>query len=417
MNMHIDVAQRIVAFLSGNVAGNNAIFDDIDKQITPPDHYATTFYCLAALLSFRYNKDDSLRQKAQIVLSGFLSRVPFAESNSNRGHKEFNDLAIVNIKKYCYGYLEKDLQQKIDEYVSTAIPSFVDYSLRVPNNWFAMHVISSLLKNVMINNRPDSSNLLYFNHYIKKTRLSDAFLYDFPSIIKAKSVEASFTYHAKILAMLAMGKEEIKSGNLLTLLLSAGDVLNEFTAPCGESLYFGRTNNGLFGYASAAYAFYKTASFLPSNDSRRQKYLNAGAAMVAWIKKWQRPDGHVAIAPNNYEKEKMGWDSYMHNTVYNAYAAAMLMLIGETEEGTPDYSKKTFHYAPNAGLLKINENKMFCVLATCGQKSHIPELYGQARYKGMNIYKLMVDGRDVCTPPEIHDPVEYQDLSIESNGV
>jgi hypothetical protein len=215
--------------------------------------------------------------------------------------------------------------------------------------------------------------------------------------------------------MLAMEYEIYSPPALFQALIRGLDALAELIFPDGETFYYGRTNNGIFAYAAAVYAYNKTAGYLSESDQRKVKYVGICNLFLNWTKKWQSPDGHIAIVPNINETERMGWDSYIHNTVYNAYAASMLLLTGQVESFNQYHDTNDFFYAQNAGLLKLNIGNKSYALSTTGQKVSNPRLYGHARYKGLNIYKFMSGEIDLIAPPEIEDSEGFEDLSLADN--
>jgi hypothetical protein len=417
MKGNAGIAVRIAEYLRANQDERGTIFDVIDNEFTPLGQYGITFYALSAFLIYRNTGDAGWYESGSRAISFYLDNAEADVERADRGHKEFNDLAILKIFELLKSFDSAEaLGRKVESYVRGRIPDVADLKVRIPNNWMSMRAACCAIKSKLFPGGPDNEGRWLFEKYVLGVQLKDGFFYDCPPVTGLERAETPLVYHAKICAMLAMGYEVYGSAEMLRALLRGLDVFAEFIAPDGECCYYGRTNNGVFGYAGAVYAYQRTAGYLADGDRRKARYAGISNLLSGWIKKWQLPDGHVAIAPNSHESEKMGWDVYMHGTVYNAYTAAMLLLAGDLgPSGTFSDGKGLFH-ALDAGLMKLGRNNRFHVMSTRGQDVEDPGIYGRARYKGLNILKMLRDGGDVFSPPEINDSDGHEDFFIEDNG-
>ena len=330
-----------------------------------------------------------------------------------RGSDEFNNLALlIASQQVCSFDIEigAELKAKLEDYISKMTYKAYPGS-GTSNNWFVIRAACHLLKEKLFNLQSEirkAEDLITNN--ILKWQLNDGFFYDYPDKPNAKEYAVPLTYHAKTCAMLCLCYELHPCPNLLEAIVKGLSVLGEFIASDGEVFYYGRSNNAIFGYASAIFAYEKAAGFITQTEKRKaQLFRHYAEQLLGFLQRWQRADGHICVVTNLEEQAKSGWDVYIHNVVYNAYTAALLALLGEKQNEKKEYQlvesidkKASIYHAPNAGLLRIQNDDFFLALSTRGQsiiKGSI--LFADLRYHGMNPLTLKYNGDTIIPPPPL----------------
>ena len=92
--------------------------------------------------------------------------------------------------------------------------------------------------------------------------------------------------------MLCLCHELNPDDKLLTAIVKGLLTLGEFIAPDGEAFYYGRSNNAIFGYISAIFAFEKTGK-LDIEKNLAQSFKQYAKKLFVFLKQWQQPDGHL----------------------------------------------------------------------------------------------------------------------------
>jgi len=131
------------------------------------------------------------------------------------------------------------------------------------------------------------------------------------------------TYHAKCCAMLALTAELAgdTDPHRMQALRRGLAALARLVSPGGMLVPYGRSPGSLFGAAAAIAALRWGGRRFGERD-----WANASARLERALAAWQRPDGHLPALLAEGEAERRGWDVYLSNVDYNAYAAALLLL-------------------------------------------------------------------------------------------
>jgi len=408
---YFQIGVLITDYLHSRQAKSGTLFDEHINSEVPDNHYAHTYYALSQLLAYSKFGDSQRLQSAIDALRWFFA------INSNN-HIEFNNLAILLIENLIRNKkidINSNIRENIKKYINTM--SFnVRPGIQTANNWIALKALSLMIRGKICNcenNVKKGCDLI--NNHVLNCQLKDGFFYDYPAVILAEVFSTPLTYHAKICSVLAMFLEWEYDFNLIDALKRGLDIFSHFIGPDGEALYYGRTNNGLFGYISAIYAYQKAVDLqIVTSKERLLYYQSCAAKILRFIQNWQQKDGHINIAPNHLEKMRCGWDKYMYTTVYNAYAASFLMMLGdrnisESFQNKEENRKFLITHAEHAGLLSINTNNNFIAFSTKGQSPKgYDYFFDDMRYWGMNILSFKYRGVDVIPPPPLDlNPKEH----------
>ncbi|MBD3184295.1 hypothetical protein GF312_18575 [Candidatus Poribacteria bacterium] len=384
-----------------NQLSDGKIYDPIIEKPTPDNQYALTFFILAAMVIGDKNQDTNLISSAEKTLKYYL-KLP----SRSYGCHEFNNLALIFIYERLNVF---DSPEKFKSDLEKRISNF-RYQAKIgsgtSNNWFAIRAVCHLMKHKLFQSQKDRDEAEFLlKNYILKWQLKDGLFYDYPDDVNPHRYATPLTYHAKICSMLCLCYELNADDKLLEAIIKGLSVLGKFIAPDGEAFYYGRSNNAIFGYASAIFAYEKAVRFNIDNNTA-QRFLMYARRLFDFLKQWQQPDGHICVVTNSEEKDRTGWDVYTHNVVYNAYTVALLALLSETDyqeiPKTRSENGNNIYNASEAGLLRIQNQNTFLALSTKGQsitKGSI--LFADLRYHGMNILTLKYKGRTVIPPPPL----------------
>lgn len=392
MNDYYLTGKRIVEYLKKNQTPDGTIYDEIDEAKTPDNHYAHTYFALAAIQIYENTSDQSWLRAGEKAVEYFLD-LP----ENRRGHREFNNLAILLMYPRLKKLVDSMPLAKMEGYIENM--KFDTDSIAMSNNWTAIKAVCHALKFKIFGLNEEKKKAEHLmNDHILRYQLDDGFFYDWPNEVVTESYITPLTYQAKICSMLLMYNTIIKNSNVLDSAIRGLDTLKHFIADDGETFYYGRSNNALFGHISGIYAYEKAAQTVSGNKSAEFRYC--ATRLFKFIKTWQQEDGHINITPNEYEKERCGWDGYMHSTVYNAYAAGLLLMLSEVKQKQAhqvNAIEKTY-YAENAGLLAIREGNFFMSLSTKGQSVPSRVMFSDPRYYGMNPLSMKYKGYDIILP-------------------
>jgi hypothetical protein len=359
MDTYQTIGELIMGYLLERQLESGVIWDEHRGDIAPDNGYQNTFFALGCVQMHHRRREEKWISAARKALWYFRG-IP----RNRRGHLEFNNLAVVLLltKITKLDVLDSPDYQWIEAFCKDYV-SDLEFRVRpyggMSNNWLAMRSATHALVYAITGEAREMkmARKLMRNH-ILGYQLGDGFFYDYPNDANADNFSTPLTYHAKICLMLAFFLESIWDCDVLKALVNGLDVLSHFIAPSGQAFYFGRTNNGLFGYAAAIYAYELLASLLSTSDSEKAlHYHRCAQRLLRFITRYQCLDGHVRIVPNSLEELRCGWDEYMHTTIYNAYAAAMLLLTAgeeppgeEIEQIDKSDTSASCYYASSAGL-------------------------------------------------------------------
>jgi hypothetical protein len=148
----------------------------IDGEFTPVTHYGVTFYALSAFLIFRISNEERWYESGRRALTFYLEHYQKYSNGPDRGHKEFNDLAILLI----YGALDfsryaEELKKSLQDYILNTIPDKLDFRRQMPNNWMAIRAVCCGLKSKYFTTKSYLNRRRLFDKYILPLQLKDGF--------------------------------------------------------------------------------------------------------------------------------------------------------------------------------------------------------------------------------------------------
>ena len=155
---------------------------------------------------------------------------------------------------------------------------------------------------------------------------------------------------------------------------------------------------------SALYAYETIIPYLLSSKERHTinadriiTYRQTADILFSYLRAMQEPNSSLRLTPGSIGHRKAGWDTYMHHTVYNAYASALLLMTPYTlvlKKGDLSNKKNSVHYLENSGFFALKHQRNFLALNTKGQSL-------DPRYAGMIPLAWYVEGEDLLPSPPI----------------
>ena len=377
----VALAARVLAWLRSNLRDDGVIWDPAEDRRSPPDHYAESFAGLGFALMARHAPEEGWDTAARACTEYALTR-----PEGGGAHREFDALAFSLLRR-C----SPDLAV---EYPGEWAQASARRRAEVSRNWLAMMAAIRALEGAA----PEEA--LAGLNVVLEAQLNDGFFVD-----SRQGMATPLVYHAKICAMLAVvaavsGDESSRLAGVRGL-----DALLPFISPAGRAFYHGRSTETPFGYAAAILA-YRLAGVV-ADDPRAEAYHEAADRLLSCLARRQADDGHLRITPR--EVGRLAWDVYVHTPVYNAYAAALLLIAAEPDllnpVSRPEPATRPLEIrrnAPVAGLWCVDEDGVFAAFATTGQAvPYDPPFYGDLRTWGMQPLCLEVDGELLIPPPPL----------------
>lgn len=355
---------------------------------TPPrDQYALSCFAVAALRAgARYGRDD-LHEEGTDALRSFLDREP-----ASRGHGEFNTFALLEIVgdqragMYGTGIPESEL---LDQTTFDASPVS-----NQGNNWLLLQALCRLRRADFTGHALDDLRARRQLRMARRWQLDDGVFADQPRYPLAPA-ETPLTYHAKMTYLAARIGEYHPAWYRIAL--NGLRALYCASLPSGESLYFGRSENTVFGYAC----------ILAAIDG----YAASGNDVPGWLPTYrERVETFLAGAfdPTDLDslpagEEQAAIDEYVYDVVYGAYAAMLLLDLQNIDAGTSHRgAEDRSPCLPASGLLASEGDETAIALATDGQMK-LREGRPDVRYAGM-VPHAISDGDDPIHPGM---PIEY----------
>ena len=408
------LGEAITRYLIRHQLPAGTLYDEWDSAPTADGHYANAFFALALVRLFRLNGDDRILHSLLKVLD-YLIRVP----DSRKGHREFNQYAFLRVwTELSEGAelpteIHASLKRRLNPLI---LPRFDSGRYTVHgNNWVTLKAVDYLLLGHI---RGSRSYRYRGQKLIRRCTLNwqdtDGVFADFPRDPRSRFQErlTPLTYHAAACFVLLEALPFMGDPLVRQALMRGVNVLSFWVDDDGKFAPYGRSNCSLFGLATAANTLLRAGRELePSGrteaSERALEWEAAGLRAANHIRRLQLPDGSVLLNPGSKGQDKSSWDFYMHHTVYNAFAAALLLdpsirrpeRIRSEPASVSRKGSRTFFFL-KAGLVVSDSGSGRAVLSLQGQQS-LPEFELDPRFSGMNLISLRSEGCDIIPPPPV----------------
>jgi len=338
----------------------------------------------------------------QLPLQAWASQKPEAI-----GHHPFNRLMVLLIKDCLSSHDRTRKNEKLIDEALKKCPVSAHYP---SNNWVLLAQLCRMIEASSGTKRKRETG-----HLIKMLRqwtTSAGGFIDFPSAtIRQRNFATPLAYHHKALFITALALNRTNDDDLL----EAASKLYKWALHFWDhNQYlggFGRSTHSLFGDACLLAGLQILRHFIPRADDQDQNLVAQGV-----LNRWQgqlRPDGLLNLTPHDAHRpssaSKLAWDHYMHLTVYNGWAAALLSYSLQHSHrshfqnlGTTLRVPNDPHFSdPDAGLLRLNNTSKwqihFCTTGQAPQSFDRQE--AELRYSGGLPWHAVHDGKPIIPPP------------------
>ncbi len=371
--------------------------DPLTGEPLAPFHYAVSLFAGACAVS----GEADLRVPAERAVRYVLGLLP-----SQRGAHELNNLGLLAVYRAWAGLQEADgLRGRLREYL-VRMP-FASLEGRATNNWHAMRAVCLLQRGISLERPGDvEAALRCLRGDVLPLQDRAGLFADYPPGGGTPRC-TPLTYHAKFCAMIAMFLSEMYDGHAAEALRRGVVALARLCAPDGEALYFGRSCNSLYGYAAAWYAMSTALRLGVAGGEERAAVASACGRLREFLARLVGPDGSSRTYPTRFERERLGWDDYVHRLDYAAFAA--FLLVQAPLVPSPALEPEPVRWAAeDAGLWVEGDARHFAAFSTRGQLHPGSYLFVDARSSGMQVLVWKDGDRTVVPPPphEMGDPAE-----------
>lgn len=376
-------ADDLAVSLARLVQPDGTILDPELALAAPTDHYAQLSVVL--MLYMRAPHDS----RARVVLEAWLALPP-----ERRGHAPFNRFLLLLLAESTQGHHGTAIHASMAESglllceTATAYPS---------NNWALLAQLCRIIEARTMRNRARAVEAL-LKMLDRWTTQAGGFI-DFPSRGQKSVGSTPMAYHHKALFVATVATLYSDTPQLmrhvrrmLDWVLLSWDGRNHVGG-------FGRSTHSLFGDACLVSSLVLLGYGQSKCDSVVTRIM--GGVLARWASQ-RRQDGLIALNAAATIKDMAGYDNYMYLSVYNAWAAALVLWSRSISSGKSVPMllagvaiKKNVMHDEDAGLLRIEtgENDVF-LISTYGQP---PQAFSrdevELRYAGgMPFHVSRVDG-------------------------
>ena len=368
--------------IAGWVRPSLGLVDAHSGKPTPPDHYGQT--CAALALCSPIMGNTSKRDSA---LAAWMNT-----PDSQIDHLPFNRLALHLMHTLFADQFDASQKARIQAGIKrcrlrTRYPS---------NNWTLLAATCTLLE-APAAARPRHAKAMA--RMIQRWTTSKGAFIDYPSK-PGTAICTPLAYHHKALFLGALALRFCADEELATQTRRLFDWLVHCWDDAGYAGGFGRSTHALFGDACLIAALI----LLGLDES------GPIDAIAQRLHQQLRPDGFLWLDPWGPIEGTKHWDDYMHLSVYNAWAAAILHSAREVRASYPlaPQLQQLKWQASSAGLFHDEEAGLaswrdtagnVILLSTTGQPPQAPApSTADLRYSGGRAYHLRI----VSYPPDMH---------------
>lgn len=403
-------ALTLLETLQSHARDDGQLVDPVTREPIPHTQYAATTFATAALRASALTGEPHHRSFAERTLQNFLDR-----SEEECGHQEFNTFALLelleDVKQGWYASpvpkrrLRTALRFKSTPYSSDG------------NNWLLLQCLCRVKRAELIGSISDR---LYARRILALARnweRDDGLIADAPRRPITPS-ETPLTYHAKLTMLYARLAERLDADRLYHVALRGLSQLDQLSLPTGECLFYGRSENTLFGYANVLDAITHVHSATPESPPWVDSMYRRTASYLT--DSFDPTIGHSQ--PDAYADSVEPLDSYLHDGVYAAYASMILLGLPEIGPSDPEPANgesehRSTHICSESGLTTVSTGRSSIGTTLTGQP-HLRQGTLDPRYAGLIPHAYTYESETVYpgVPQTISEQGQYPFLpSIKTN--
>jgi hypothetical protein len=371
--------------------------DPLTGEPLAPPHYAVSLFAGSGAIS----GEADLQAPAERAVRYFLGLL-----SSVRGAHELNNLGLLAAyRAWAMQGRSEGLRKRLRDYL-VRMP-FASLEGRATNNWHAMRAVCLLQRGLTLDRSADvEAGVRCLRRDVLPLQDEVGLFADYPPGGGRRRC-TPLTYHAKFCAMLAMFLSDLHDEGAAEALRKGVVALARLCAPDGETLYFGRSCNSLYGYAAHLYAMGHALRLGVVEGDERAAVAWAAERVQEFLARLASPDGCFRTYPTPFERERLGWDDYVDRLDYAAFAAFLMIQTPPVSGGCAAHQLRRWE-APAAGLWAEGDSHRFAAFATRGQFHPGSYLFVDGRSSGIQVLTWKDAGRTVVPPPphEMSDPAD-----------
>ncbi|CAI08568.1 hypothetical protein ebA4313 [Aromatoleum aromaticum EbN1] len=373
--------------LRNNLRPDTGLYDTFEQRPSPADHYGHTAAALALAAGLPEDWEHGKR-----ALKAWL-----ALDTRSLGHEPFNRLMLLLMQ-----LILSDQERDRDRPLLEAGLKRCALRPRYPSNNWSLLAQTCRVIEAPADRRPIETQRLCIL-LDRWTTTKGAFI-DFPEN-PGTGFSTPLAYHHKALFLAALACWFHNDAGLAHRARRLLDWMVHCWDPAGYAGGFGRSTHSLFGDGCLVAALILMGVEHDSEDDPIR-------AICRRLVSQSRPDGFLWLNPAGPESGNASWDGYMHLSVYNAWAAAIIGAarqmrrarpLPETLRGTRWIAARAgFFHDEEAGLIYLRSpDGLNALVSTRGQP---PQSFSRTeadfRYSGGAILHLrLADGPPLIPPP------------------
>jgi hypothetical protein len=345
------------------------------RSAAPAEHYAATCASTAAFRAFHLTGAERFYDVGERLLSYYLS-LPEEE----RSHEEFNSFALLEM-------MEDARAGRYDLPVSRqTLSTYVEYSAslrtREGNNWLLLQALCREKYSDLFGDEGEHERAMRLLQFSERWRLNDGIIADEPRYPLSPD-QTPLTYHAKMSMILGRFARRSTDARIADEAERHLHALARLCMPNGEALYYGRSENTIFGYANALDAFAHPRTddgdvpgWRAETKERLVEYL---------LTRFDPERGNCQ--PRDFSPDETRPDSYIYDVVYGSYAAMLLLGLPEMSPESRNEHRSTetglqYAHLPDSGFVTVTNGRTALGLTVSGQ-IRLRESGPDLRYAGM----------------------------------
>lgn len=290
------------AALRNQIRANDGLFDPLENKPSPSDHYGH----VCAALALACGDEDDWNIGRQALLAWLTLDA------SSLGHLPFNRFALLLLRTVRQS---RGLAPADEALIDAGINRCTLRRSYPSNNWSLLAQACRLIEAPPARKATESRRLCTL---LDRWTTPKGCFIDFPANPGSR-FSTPLAYHHKALFLTALACWYHDDAELARHARRLLDWLVHCWDPAGYAGGFGRSTHSLFGDACLIAGMI----LMGIEDSEEDQPI---AALCRRLIRQRRADGLLWLNPAGAASGRASWDAYMHLSVYNAWAAAVIAI-------------------------------------------------------------------------------------------